>query len=77
LHSNAGVLFGRGNVHTSFERLCKRLGGGACFFKMRVEELFQQNFFKKAQRTRILRLSQPEHCLLAHFRVAVIFRDLN
>jgi hypothetical protein len=37
----------------------------------------EQNFFKKAQRPRILRLSQPEHCLLAHFWIAVIFRDLN
>jgi hypothetical protein len=42
-----------------------------------VEESLEQNLFKKTQRSRILRLPQPEHRLLAHFRIAVILRDLN
>jgi hypothetical protein len=41
------------------------------------EELLEQNFFKKTQRPRILRLSQPEQRLPAHFRITVILRDLN
>jgi hypothetical protein len=68
----------RANASKSFERCCT-LERDRCTpcFTVAVEELLEENFFKKAQRSRILRLPQPEHRLLAHFRVAIILRDLN
>jgi hypothetical protein len=46
-------------------------------FTVPVEELLDQNPFKKAQCPRILRLSQPDHRLLPHFCITIIFRHLN
>src|ERR1700719_2151221 len=68
----------RANPSKSFERCCtlERDRCAPCF-TVAVEELLEENFFKKAQRSRILRLPQPEHRLLANFRVAIILRDLN
>jgi hypothetical protein len=60
-HSNAGA-------HSAARRFS---------LQWTIGKLFKENFFEKTQCPRILRLSQPEHRLLPHFRVAVILRYLN
>src|SRR6266481_2088708 len=37
----------------------------------------RQHFFEKLQRPWIIRLSEPEHCLLAHRRIAIRLRHFN
>ena len=39
--------------------------------------LLRQHLLKKLQRPRIIRLPQPEHRLLPHFRIAIRFRHLD
>src|SRR5262249_32964355 len=39
--------------------------------------LFVEDFLAKVERARVVRLSEPEHRLLPHFRIFVRLRDLN